>query len=294
MNNTIIVLQGPPASGKSTLARQLVEENKKNVIVNRDAIREARGEYWVPTQENYISDIEEFQVRSAIKHGLNPIIDATNLNPKTIQKWKDLAAELGCKIEFKHVYVPFAEALERDGKRDRPVGEKVLKRFYRDYYYNDYVNQVGTDHRIIRPPNLHSPNCVIVDLDGTLALHRCRLPYDWDLLGTDKIDPRLQTLLLELYNKNIEIIFITGRPEEAREGTVTWLKDTFYKTSKDFKLYMRKSKDFRSSDIIKKELWEKHVKPNYNTLCVFEDSNKCVKMYRSLGLLTCQVANGDY
>ena len=40
--------------------------------------------------------------------------------------------------------------------------------------------------------------------------------------------------------------------------------------------------------------WEKEIKNEYNTLCVFEDSNKCVDMWRDLGILTCQVANGDY
>ena len=36
------------------------------------------------------------------------------------------------------------------------------------------------------------------------------------------------------------------------------------------------------------------ITSKYNTLCVFEDSNKCVNMWRELGVLTCQVANGDY
>ena len=30
--------------------------------MSRDNIRDARGNYWVPEQENYISDLEEFSV----------------------------------------------------------------------------------------------------------------------------------------------------------------------------------------------------------------------------------------
>ena len=93
----IIVLQGPPASGKSTYARELAQVGTPYVIVNRDSIREARGEYWIPEQEDYISDMEEYGVRSAIKRKLIPIIDATNLNPKTIAKWENLAKELNCE-----------------------------------------------------------------------------------------------------------------------------------------------------------------------------------------------------
>ena len=54
----IIVLQGPPASGKSTWARDTAKAGTPYVIVNRDSIREARGEYWIPEQETYISDLE--------------------------------------------------------------------------------------------------------------------------------------------------------------------------------------------------------------------------------------------
>ena len=74
----IIVLQGPPACGKSTYARELHKKNQNYVIVSRDNIREARGDYWIPAQEDYISAIEEFEIRKAIEMELTPIIDATN------------------------------------------------------------------------------------------------------------------------------------------------------------------------------------------------------------------------
>ena len=94
-----------PASGKSTYARELAKAGTPYVIVNRDSIRESRGEYWIPEQEDYISDMEEYAVRSAIKRNLIPIIDATNLNPKTMEKWESLAKEFDCEIEYKKFYV---------------------------------------------------------------------------------------------------------------------------------------------------------------------------------------------
>ena len=55
----LFIMQGIPASGKSTIARKLQEESPTTrVIVSRDAIRHARGVYWVPEQEKYISQIE--------------------------------------------------------------------------------------------------------------------------------------------------------------------------------------------------------------------------------------------
>lgn len=65
----IIVLAGCPACGKTTLAKEIYANRKDCVIVSRDSIREARGSYNVPEQEDYISDIEEASVRAAIKRG---------------------------------------------------------------------------------------------------------------------------------------------------------------------------------------------------------------------------------
>ena len=96
----IIILQGPPACGKSTLAKQLHEKDINNVIICRDSIRESRGQYWLPEQETYIDKVEKMQVESALECGLTPIIDATNLNKKTIKKWEELAKQYDVEFEY--------------------------------------------------------------------------------------------------------------------------------------------------------------------------------------------------
>ena len=290
MDKKIIVLQGPPASGKSTWARETAKAGTPYVIVNRDSIRNARGEYWIPDQEDYISDIEEYGVKSAINRNLIPIIDATNLNPKTIRKWENLAKELDCEIEYKQFYIPFKEALERDANREQSVGKKVLRKFYERYFYEQYAKEIGYDTRLIRDAN-EKPDCIVIDLDGTVALHRNRLPFDWDKLGTDFFDPRMHHLIMTYVKTGVKLIFLTGRPESVRLATENWI-DSNLQT--DYELIMRPVNEYRSGEIVKKELWEKYVEPYYNTICVFEDSNKCVNMWRELGLLTCQVANADY
>lgn len=106
----MIVLQGCPASGKSTWAKEFIKDKPNWVIVSRDEIREGTGKYWVPSRENYISDIEEFSIRAAINRNLNVIVDATNLNQKTIDKLTKLATELKVDIEFKKFVISFNEA----------------------------------------------------------------------------------------------------------------------------------------------------------------------------------------
>lgn len=305
--NKIIVLSGPPASGKSTMARDYIQTHKDCVIVSKDDFRSAKGEYWVPSQEDYISDLEEAAVRSALKRGLTPIIDATNLNPKTISKWNTIADEFGVEVETKSFYIPFKDAVERDrlrGEADgRSVGEKALKDFYLRYFEEEFRKEVYTDHTFIKfDDNPELPPCIIVDLDGTVALHQGRGPFEWDKIDTDKCDPRMKQLIERYILDGVNVIFLTGRNKTsiAYAKTFDWLAKYFpyYKTDMNtlkkfykWDLIMRAEKDYRPATISKKELYEQYVEGKFNVLAVFDDSNRCVEMWRSLGLLTLQPAD---
>ena len=295
----ILVLQGVPASGKSTFARSLVLKDKSYVIVSRDAIREARGEYWIPEHEDYISDIEEFEIRSAIKHNLNPIIDATNLNPKTIAKWKNLAEELNVNIEFKMFEIDFATALERDSKRERSVGKKVLERFFKDYFPGQ-LNAYYTDDRLKKlfyPYNDEKEDCIIVDLDGTVCLHNGRSPYDLTRVSEDIPNYPLVRFLQELIC-NKHIIFLSGREgtDQCRQDTINWLTENICSSNFGYKweLLMRDKNNFEPDEVIKERIFHKEIEPKYSVLAIFDDRDKVVKMWRSLGLLCNQVYWGNF
>ena len=295
----ILVLQGVPASGKSTFARSLVLKDKSYVIVSRDAIREARGDYWIPEHEDYISDIEEFEIRSAIKHNLNPIIDATNLNPKTIAKWKNLAEELNANIEFKMFEIDFATALERDSKRERSVGKKVLERFFRNYF-PDQLKVYYTDDRLKEPFYLYNDekeDCIIADLDGTVCLHDGRNPYDLTRVSEDIPNYPLVQFLKELIC-NKHIIFLSGREEtnQCRQDTINWLTENICSPDFGYKweLLMRDKNNFEPDEVIKERIFHKEIEPKYNVIAVFDDRDKVVKMWRSLGLICNQVYWGNF
>ena len=295
----IVVLQGAPASGKSTWAKDFVKNRKDWVIVSRDEIREATGKYWVPERENYISEVEEFQIRSAIKNSLNVIIDATNLNSKTIEKWKNLAEELYIEIEFKPFYIDFKTALERDIGRPRSVGKKVLEGFFLRYFPEE-LEKYYTDNRKILEKDPSKKDCIIVDLDGTVCIHCGRNPYDLTRVSEDK--PNIPLIeLLYLLNTYYEILFVSGR-----EGTVqcyqdsfNWLKSNFrtdepLENHKSWSLIMRNPHDFRPDEVIKEEIYHNCIEPSYNVISVFDDRDKVVKMWRDLGLLCNQVYYGDF
>ena len=287
----ILVLCGPPASGKSTYAREFIKGKTDWVIVNRDSIREGRGDYWVPSQEDYISDLEEFSVRAAIKRNYNVIIDATNLNPKTQEKWRKIATETKSSIEFKEFYIPFKEALERDKNREKSVGEKVLKRFYKQYYPDEYARECKSDRYILEQDKT-LPKCIIVDIDGTVAINQGRDPFDLTKVSEDKPNDPLVDLLRVL-SGSIDVIFFSGREgtKQCAEDTAKWINDNI---NIPYQLYMRKEKDYRPDEVIKEELYNEIIKDNYYCVAVLDDRQKVVDRWRSLGLLCCQVYYGDF
>ena len=287
----LLILQGAPASGKSTFARQLAHEDKSYVIVNRDSIRNSRGDYWIPSQEDYITSIEEFSIKNALGRGYNVIVDATNLNPITINKWKVIADEFNAEIEFKMFEISFEDAIARDKLRDNSVGEKVIKEFFRKYFPEKLTPFF--DDRFILKPDVAASQVVLCDIDGTIALRRGRSPYDQSKVLEDAFDPRMNFLLSSLSEK-FHIIFLSGRQDtkQCREDTEKWLKDNLGLS--EVTLIMRSEGDFRPDDVVKKELYQKYIKDRYNVVCVFDDRDKVVRMWRNLGLLCCQVYYGNF
>lgn len=297
--NKILVLQGVPASGKSSWAKDFVKDKKDWVIVSRDEIREATGKYWVPEREHYISEVEEFQIKSAIKNNLNVIIDATNLNPNTIQKWTNLSQELSTELEFKKFEIDVETALLRDHDRSKPVGKKVLINFFQKYF-PELLTDYYTDNRLTAEYDPSKPDCIICDLDGTLCLHQGRNPYDLTKVKEDKPNEPLLRLLMILNRIPYKVIFVSGREGTKQCGadTYDWL-NKYYRNQGERAIYwdllMRKPDDYRPDDVVKEELYHDFIEPFYNVIAVFDDRNKVVQMWRhKLGLLTLQVYEGDF
>ena len=135
----LIILKGLPGSGKSTYARKLALASPNDlVIVNRDNIRSMLGKYWVPSREALVTEIEYYMIHESLNFGYEVIVDATNLNPKTIKKLEEFKSK--ASLEYKELNTPFWLCVWRDWKRGlfggRRVGYKVIKQFYDKYYKN--------------------------------------------------------------------------------------------------------------------------------------------------------------
>ena len=300
MDKEIIIMQGPPASGKSTKAQEIYNSNKlKYVIVNRDSIRESRGDYWIPEQENYITKLEVNAVRSALELNLVPIIDATNLNPKTLEMWENIAEEFNAVIKRIELYIPFKEALLRDTRRGleggRSVGEKVLRNFYQRYYLDKYEQEIRANTQLSSEPDDNLPPAVIFDLDLTIMVRTNRGPYEYDKADSDKKDPKALWMIKRWIADGITPIFITGR--EATEASLKAIQtclgiEPIKKLSESYFPYLilgRKEGDRRPSLIVKQELYEQNVEGKYNVLMAFDDDSTTVNMYKQKGIFASKV-----
>lgn len=278
----IIFLKGLPASGKSTYAKKLVDENPgKYKRINKDDLRAMLDNgKWSKKNEQYVLNIRDFMAGHAMRNGWSVIIDDTNLHPKHEEYFKGLSDEYGYEMEVKFFDVPFWECIERDSKRVNPVGSKVIMRMYNDYLKPESMKQDAS----LKP-------AVIVDIDGTVAKMTGRGPYDWDKVDTDI--PKTEIIeLVEKLGENHQIIFMSGRDGSCQDKTLAWL--TAHTDLDGFHLFMRNEGDMRKDFEVKRELFDMHVRDKYNVKLVLDDRDQVVHLWRSLGLTCLQVDYGNF
>lgn len=287
----LLVLQGIPASGKSTWAREFIKGKESWIIVNRDSVRNMLGDYWAPAREGLVDLIEEDIMISSSNLNYNIIVDATNLNPLTILKWEKFAEDNNMEIEFRRFNIALDEAIRRDSLRENPVGAKVIKNFYFKYIDSD-KSGIKTDNRFILEQNRKLENCIIVDVDGTLALINGRNVYDDSLVHTDKPNTPVVDLVKHFIAASYtKIIILSGREDKCMKQTTDWLIANIIYFDQ---IFMRKTGDNRKDSVVKREIYEEHIKDKYYVQFVLDDRNQVVDMWRELGLLCLQVYYGDF
>lgn len=155
----------------------------------------------------------------------------------------------------------------------------------RDNRYRETIKYLEQDKSL--------PKAVIFDIDGTLAVNIGRSPYAWMKVGEDI--PKLPIVrLANLYRlAGYKIIIFSGRDSVCKEITQDWLEKNLLFS--DFGLYMRNRKDDRKDSIIKKELFDLHIRDKYYIEIVVDDRQQVVDMWRKeIGLTCLQVDYGDF
>lgn len=291
---TVTILRGLPASGKSTYAKQIVKDNPGNYKrINRDDLRDMLDSYqFSKSNEKFVRQTRDWLIQQALRDGKHVIVDDTNLSETNIKRItqlvKEVEEELGhqIKISIKEFDIDLEEAIKRDAKREKPVGEDVIKRMHKQFYGKrnqklEYALQ-----------NQELPKAIICDLDGTLAIINNRSPFDGSKCENDLPNTPVINLVKAYKKLGFKILLLSGRQGQYKEQTINWLNK--YEVEYDA-LWMRAEKDSRKDAIIKKELYNDNIKDHYNIEFVLDDRNQVVDLWRLDLKLPCfQVFYGDF
>lgn len=160
------------------------------------------------------------------------------------------------------------------------------------------------DH-YVQPIALGLQPVYICDIDGTLtwrseeydAAPQHRGIHDYDRVSEDLYHPDVFNTVGSLQQSGAMIIYVSGRPESCREDTMAWINAPGILTCDlDNPLYMRTTGDRRPDTIVKRELFDKNIRPDgHHIFGVFDDRNRVVRMWRDqLGLTVFHVADHDF
>jgi len=136
------------------------------------------------------------------------------------------------------------------------------------------------------------PQCFIWDIDCTISHKTNRTAYDYYKVGSDEVDKPMQMVYkaLKLANPDTYFFFITGREDYCVKQTEHWLGTNGFQHQG---LFMRATGDRQPSANLKLKLFREFIANKYEVIAVFEDEERCVKMYRELlGLKVLQPQDG--
>ena len=116
---------------------------------------------------------------------------------------------------------------------------------------------------------------VIFDLDNTILFQTNRNPFNWSDLSGDVISPEMEQMIELFLESDYAILFVTGRPESAKENTQKFLleKDIPYD-----RLYMKQGNPKKKA-VVHKEATLLEIQKEFNVVLAFEDDDKCAEMY---------------
>lgn len=294
----LTIVRGISGSGKSTWTNA-----QSAKIVSRDAIRIGLfGVEYDPSIESDVTLVEHAMIAAYLKAGHDVISDNTNIEWKFVKALAKIGYRYGAEVELKVFDVPLKEAKRNNDHRamlgGRHVPHEIIERQHARFQSTKANELEPVPELIPYSGTPGKPKAFLVDIDGTLAHMRdYRGPFDWHKVSLDDVDEVISNIVYDItfgaYERNAsyEVIVMSGRDESSREETIKWLHK--HHISFD-RLFMRPAGDFRPDNIVKHELFNNHVRDNFDVQFVLDDRQQVVDMWRRMGLTCLQVAEGDF
>lgn len=301
----LVITRGLPASGKTTFARLWVERDRaKRARVNRDDLRRMvdDGVFIAGTTEQRIQAVRNSVIAGLLNRGVSVVCDDTNLDNRTCRDLHDIAKR--AKAEFRiedFTNTSLELCLTRNEAREdkAPIPQSVIEDMWQRYIRgkNTPLAYNPTDHSIkgslaLYEPDESLPEAFLCDIDGTVALKGARDPFDETRVHEDRPNLPVIAVIRAMSAAGSAIVFLSGRTDACRTATYEWLLEHVRVPFQG--LYMRPSGDMRKDAIVKRELFDRHIRDSYDVACVLDDRDQVVEMWRALGLTCLQVAAGNF
>ena len=280
----VILTKGLPGSGKSTWARSLLRKKQGGwVRVSLDELRTMCFDGGRSRDgETLLKEMRDRLILQALENNRHVIVDDRNLSDECLWRITELTEGLATvEVEDRFLAVSVEECIKRDLQRPNSVGEKAIRQLYRQHLKRSASLPIY---------RANLPDCIVVDMDGTLALFNGRSPYEAQKCDTDlPNEPVVATV--QKWQDSVDVVVCSGRTDDAKAKTIDWLRRYGIR----FKaLHMRKTGDLRKDATIKEEIYHAHIEGQYNVRFVLDDRNQVVDLWRDLGLTVFQAAEGDF
>jgi predicted kinase len=291
MTKYMHIMRGLPGSGKSTRATEIVEADTDTFRVNMDSGREmlrpgryddfktAKGR----SREKAVLHARNALINGLLTAGFSVVVDDTNLNDRHVDELERMARAHRAEVKVHDLRdVPPDECIRRCAERTGPTDWRQVITGMADRH------DLWSRHHVVQDDSL--PECVIFDVDGTLALHVDRSPYDESLVSTDRPNPNVVALARAL-QEEVDVVITSGRTDGCREATERWLLEQGVVASE---VFMRAVGDQRKDSVVKEEILRRDVLTRFRVRFVVDDRQQVVDAWRRLGLECWQVAPGQF
>lgn len=300
--NKLIILIGPPGSGKSSYAEQ-TERNGYLRISQDDQGRDGHRELF----------------QSHITTGRDIVVDRMNFDKAQRNQYRLEAIKNGYTVNLVEFCVPrqvcYDRCMAREnhptingaGTNDKHLSDarkSTGANLALNTYFSRYEEPTEDEGELLRIyyESEHKTDAIMVDIDGTLANLDHRLHFvkdgnkDWGSffrqVDNDKVYEDVKRIVDLEFEAGTSVVLCSGRPQDqSGEATEKWLarNEIHYTTLK-----MRPAGNYKRDDITKAMLYRYEIKPYYNVRYVLDDRQQVVDKWRSIGLSCFQVRPGDF